>query len=119
MKLQEIIQILNAEVILDGNKKDLTVQSACSSDLMSDVLTSSRPGAILITGLTTTQVIYTAEVADISIVCFVRGKKPSEATVKLAKNKGITLLRVELPMFESCGRLYERGLRGCSEHAAR
>ncbi|MBM4170148.1 MAG: hypothetical protein FJ215_13475 [Ignavibacteria bacterium] len=115
MKLREIIQVLNAEVILDGEDQDMEIGMACASDLMSDVLAFAKAGALLMTGLTTTQVVYTAEMADTKVVCFVRGKKPSTETIELARSRGIILLRTTLPMFESCGRLYKNGLKGCSE----
>ena len=115
VKLKEVEDILGAEVILNKDDKDISVEMACGSDLMSDVLSFAKPGALLLTGLTTIQVVYTAEMADIKIVCFVRGKKPQEETVRLAESKNIVLLRTNLPMFESCGRLYKNGLKGCSE----
>ena len=115
MKLEQIIEILQAEVILNKDDEDINVEMACGSDLMSDVLSFAKAGALLLTGLTTVQVVYTAEMADIKIVCFVRGKKPQEETVRLAESKNIVLLRTNLPMFESCGRLYKNGLKGCSE----
>ncbi len=115
MKLEQIIEILQAEVILNKDDEDINVEMACGSDLMSDVLSFAKAGALLLTGLTTAQVVYTAEMADIRIVCFVRGKRPPEETVKLAEGRNIVLLRTNLPMFESCGRLYKNGLKGCSE----
>jgi hypothetical protein len=113
--LKEVIDILGAEVILNKDDEDVYVTMACGSDLMSDVLSFIKPGALLLTGLMTVQVVYTAEMADIKIVCFVRGKKPQEETVELAESKNLILLRTKLPMFESCGRLYQKGLKGCSE----
>lgn len=115
MKLKEVVDILGAEVILNKDDEDISVEMACGSDLMSDVLSFAKSGALLLTGLTTVQVVYTAEMADIKIVCFVRGKKPQEEAVRLAESKNIVLLRTNLPMFESCGRLYKNGLKGCSE----
>ena len=116
MKLKQIIDVLNAEVIQNKHDGDIDVDMACGSDLMSDVLSFAKPGAILFTGLTTAQVIYTAELADIKIVCFVRGKNLPEETTRLAQTKDVVLLRTNLPMFESCGKIYGCGLRGCSEH---
>ena len=115
MKLPKIIDILEAKVLVDNYDEDLDVETACGSDLISDVLLIAKPGTLLLTGLTTSQVVYTAEIQDIKIVCFVRGKKPPEETVELAESKNIILLRTNLPMFESCGRLYKGGLKGCSE----
>ena len=119
LKLREIVEILQAEVILADDENDLSVEMACSSDLMSDVLSFARPGSMLFTGLTTPQVIYTVEIADIEVVCFVRGKRPPEETIRLAEQKGIILLRTNLPMFESCGRLFQHGLKGTLERENR
>ncbi|MCS6803784.1 MAG: hypothetical protein RMM98_17765 [Acidobacteriota bacterium] len=115
MTLQEIIETLQAKLLVNPSGKEVIVNRACASDLMSDVLTFATPGAILLTGLTTPQAIYTAEVADIELICFVRGKRPQGDTMKLAEQKGLILLSTDLPMYESCGRLYLQGLRGCVE----
>lgn len=114
MKLKKIKEILNAEVIWE-NSLELEVKMGCGCDLMSDVLSFIKPDTLLLTGLTNPQVIYTAEVAEIKAICFVRGKKPDKETIELAKSKNIYLLATTLPMFESCGKLYKAGLNGCSE----
>jgi hypothetical protein len=115
MTLQKIIEILQAKVLVTPRRDEMIVQWACASDLMSDVLAFARPRALLLTGLTTPQTVYTAEMADIEVVCYVRGKDPPDETVKLAQQKGVVLLKTDLPMYESCGRLYQEGLRGCGE----
>jgi predicted transcriptional regulator len=115
MTLERIREILSAEVITGSEKLKMDIKMACGSDLMSDVLAFIKSGSLLLTGLTNPQVIYTAEMADTKAICFVRGKKPSLETVNLAKSKNIPLLVTDLPMFESCGRLYKNGLVGCSE----
>ncbi|MFP3895452.1 MAG: hypothetical protein ACLFV5_01255 [Anaerolineales bacterium] len=79
---------------------------------MSDVLAISHRNALLLTGLTNPQVVRTAEMADIRAVVFVRGKYPPPETIALAEEKGITLLSSVYTMYESCGRLYQAGLRG-------
>jgi len=115
MTLDEVKDILETEVIVGSDLDRIEVNTACGADLMSDVLAFSKTGALLLTGLTTTQVVRTAEMADIVAVCFVRGKRPPEETVRLARDKGLPMLTTELPMFESCGRLYNHGMKGCSE----
>ena len=116
MKLGRIISILDAEILCnDKDKSDVNITMACGSDLMSDVLAFIKSEALLLTGLTTPQVIYSAENSGVDVVCFVRGKKPRRETVDLAKEKKIILLATKNPMFESCGRLYKNGIIGCSE----
>jgi predicted transcriptional regulator len=116
MKLHEIIKILNAETLYNVQDKfNVNIIMACGCDLMSDVLSYIKSKALLLTGLTNAQVIYTAENADVDVVCFVRGKKPGREVINLAKEKNIILLATKHPMFESCGLLYKHGLKGCSE----
>jgi len=116
MILEEVKEILRAEVIIGSNNLQMEVKMGCGCDLMSDVLAFIKSESILLTGLTNIQVIRTAEMADIKAICFVRGKKPDEETIRLAKSKDIPLLMTQLPMFESCGRLCRNGLIGCSEY---
>ena len=114
MKIKQIIKILEAEAI-GAQHDDRDIKTGCGSDLMSDVLVFTRPGSMLLTGLTSRQVIYTASTAGVEAICFVRGKTPPKETVELAEEKKIALMITNLPMFESCGRLYNKGLIGCSE----
>ena len=115
MKLKDVRKILDAESARDVNDArcgDLEVSSCHASDLMSDVLTVRGPGSLLLTGLTNPQAIRTAEMSDFIAICFVRGKKPQPEAVRLAEETGVPLLVTPLTMFESCGRLYAKGLRG-------
>ena len=116
MKLRDVKEILEAEVVAGDHLLDREVQSAGGSDLMSDVLSFARPGALLLTGLTNPQVIRTAEVSEVQALCFVRGKLPDRETIKLAELKNIPVLRTHLSMFASCGRLFEQGLPDCFEY---
>ena len=115
MTLREIIATLQAKVVLNNHDEEMVVERARASDLMSDVLTRVKPGALLLTGLTTPQSIYTAEMADVTVVCYVRGKLPQAETRRLAEQRGLVLLSTDLPMYESCGRLYRKGLKGGTE----
>jgi len=115
MKLREIIETLQATILVNGHDQEMAVERGCGSDLMSDVLSRLKPKALLLTGLTTLQSVYTAEMADVRVVCYVRGKKPDAETARLAKERGLVLLSTTLPMYESCGRLYGKGLKGDSE----
>jgi predicted transcriptional regulator len=116
MNLEDITKILDVEVIVGSDLLHKEVLMVCGSDLMSDVLSFAKSRSLLLTGLTNPQVVRTAEMADLQAICFVRGKKPEKETIDLAESKDIPLLVTPLPMFESCGRLYQAGLPGCSEY---
>jgi predicted transcriptional regulator len=116
MKLDRVISIIDAEILCNvKDKSNVNIKMACGADLMSDVLAFIKSEALLLTGLTTPQVIYSAENSGVDVVCFVRGKRPNKETVDLAKEKQIVLIATKHPMFETCGKLYKNGVIGCSE----
>jgi len=114
MNLAEIRDILNATVITDAAALLNSVESVYCADLMSDVLSFSVAKCLLITGLTNAQVIRTAEMAAINMIVFIQGKRPAVQTIRLAEEKNIPLLVTDLSIFDTCGRLYEKGLRSQS-----
>ena len=116
MKLADIENILEAELIAGKGFLQKDIKMACGSDLMSDVLSFVKSDSLLLTGLTNPQVVRTAEMADLAAICFVRGKRPDQDTIDMAESKNIPMLTTSLPMFESCGRLWKQGLLGCSEY---
>jgi len=112
MKIREIKEILNADLIFGEDLLDTEVVGACGSDLMSDVLAYSEGASVLVTGLNNPQVVRTAEMLDFVCIVFVRNKIPTQQVVELAKSKNIAILATKNLMFASCGLLYEKGLRG-------
>ena len=115
MTLEKVTEILEGEVVLNTGEMETEILFVCSSDLMSDLLHfSSRPKSLLITGLNNTQVIRTAEIADIKAVVFVLDKRPDREAVEMARQKGIPLIVTRLSRFTACGRLYAEGLGSCT-----
>lgn len=109
------MEILEAELVLDTDDMDTEIQSVCSSDLMSDLLHfSSTPRSLLITGLNNTQVIRTAEIADMKAIVFVLDKRPDKETIEMARQKGISLMVTSFSRFTACGKLYGKGLKSCT-----
>ncbi len=110
MKISEIRDLLDAEVLCGADQLERDVHSACGSDMMSDVLAYVKDQAVLLTGLVNPQVVRTAEMMDMMCVVFVRAKSPSAEMVRLAEDAGIVLLKTSKRMYEACGRLYAGGL---------
>ena len=113
MKLGEVLEIIEGEMITRGADVDTEIQMGCGADLMSDVLAFTHEGTLLMSGLTNPQVVRTAEMADVKAIVFVRGKIPPRETIALAEEKGIPLLASKYTMFETCGRLFQAGLGSC------
>ncbi len=112
MKLKEVKEILNARMLTQEEDLSVEVNSACGSDLMSDVLAFVKDQALLLTGLVNPQVVRTAEMMDIKAIVFVRGKEPEQEVIELANEKGMILMSTEYPLYLACGRLYSGGLTG-------
>ncbi len=112
MTIQDVRDILQAEMLTGEDLLQKEVHSACGADMMSDVLAFVKDQSVLLTGLINPQVVRTAEMMDIVCIVFVRGKEPDDDVVALAKERGIVLMKTERRMFTACGRLYEKGLRG-------
>jgi predicted transcriptional regulator len=115
LKLSEIKEILNADVIVGEDKLDIEIKTAFGADLMSDVLAFAKAGSLLLTGLTNTQVVRIANVLDIAAIILVRGKKPTAEVISMAKNLQIPILTTKYILFETAGRLYAKGIVGCLE----
>ena len=112
MLIKEIQEILDAELLVGEELLETEVHTACGSDMMSDVLAFVKDQAVLITGLLNQQAIRTAAMMDMVCVVFVRGKKPGDDIVEVAKENGIAVMTTTHRMFTACGMLYEAGLNG-------
>jgi len=108
MELEKILNLIEGELLIGDLNRSMN--TAFSSDLMSDVLAFVEEDTVLITGLTNSQVVRTAEMLDLKAIIFVRGKVPEKDVIKMAETKNITLLRTKFTLFETSGILYKNGL---------
>lgn len=112
MKIAEIAQLLDATIHCQPDDFSGDLTHAGASDLMSDVLAHVAYDILLITGLLSRQVIRTADLMDITAVCFTRGKVPGQEIIELAQDTGIALMSTNLKTYTVCGKLYQAGLKG-------
>lgn len=112
MTAKDVQEILGARVLTGEEHLEREVKSACGSDMMSDVLAFSKDHSVLLTGLCNPQVIRTAEMLDIVCIIFVRGKKPDDTLIEMAKERDLIVMATGHRMFSACGMLYKAGLGG-------
>ena len=110
MKLEEIRSLLNADVLCGDDLLDTEIDGYLACDLISEMLVSLEPGALLITSLTNVHVLHTAQVMDASAVVFVAGKNPDQNMIKTGMASGIPLLTTKRPMFDCCGIIFSNGI---------
>ncbi|WP_213694161.1 DRTGG domain-containing protein [Aminiphilus sp.] len=114
MNLKTVTELIGADVLCVSERlEEVEVEYAYAADLMSDVLAFARPMSLLLTGLTNVQIIRTAQMLDIPAVVFVRGKRPQEEVVTLARQVKMPLLFAKKSMYETCGLLYKAGVLPC------
>lgn len=118
MRISEIRRLLNARVLTSSIFNDTDILYVFASDMMSDVLAYADKRMILVTSLTNPQVIRTAEMMDINCILYVRGKVPSDIVIAMAEERHITMLAINYCMFDTCGILYDAGLRGGKVYAS-
>jgi hypothetical protein len=123
MRLDEVLTLTQAELywppptdLCSRIALKRQVGNAFGADLMSDVLRYNVAQGLLITGLVNPQIVRTAEMADVTAILMVRGKKPMPETLEVARQIGIPIIGTQLTMFETCGRLYTAGLRAAPRH---
>ncbi len=109
MTLTECVDRVSAEWIVPGDGAtefhDIVV-----SDLMSDVLVTEHDDFLLVTSLTSEQVVRTADIVDAKAILLSNGKHPQPAMKTLAAQQGIPVLTSPLPTFDVC-----RLLAGCKD----
>lgn len=112
LKLKEIAALVDAECLTGECFLEDEVEAAFGCDLMSDVLAFIKGKTLLLTGLTNPQVIRTAEMLDIHAILFVRGKKPDEEVIRMARENNMVLMTTKHILYTACGILYRNGLPG-------
>lgn len=112
MKIYEVKEILDATVLSGHDQMDQTVVGAGGADIMEAFLAAATKDAVILTGLTNDEVIRTAKVAGVAAVVFVRGKKPGESAIELARSYNLPAMVTRHSLFVASGKLYMNGLRG-------
>ena len=102
MKATEIQALLNATVLV-GPLPEEEILTACGSDMMSDVLAFPKDRMVLLTGLTNPHTVRTAELLDVMMIIFVRGKLPNEEVLNMAEDAGIAVVMTEYTLYDACG----------------
>jgi predicted transcriptional regulator len=114
MKLTEIKDILECEVLTEDDDLSVEVHQVVASDGMSEILAFAKSSELMITGLTNIQSIRTADISGVCAVIYCRGKRPDKKVVEFAKLRRIPVMTTKMVMFDICGILYNKGLKGVS-----
>ncbi len=111
MIFKDVVDLLQAEVLVPPSDDTIEIEIVHASDLISKVLASCSMGALWLTGLLDAQIVNTAELFDLIGVVFIGGRRPGREIIQAAEGEGIPILLTQLSMFEAAGILYANGLK--------
>lgn len=111
MKLSDIVNRLNLNILCGEDLLDREVTGAYSGDLLSDVLASASEGDVWMTIQVHPNVVPIALMKGLSAILAVNGKRPDDSTLDKAREENIPVLGTEWDAYQASGRLWELGLK--------
>lgn len=110
MVLKKIVDTLNAIPVVAGDGwEELEVGSVFASDLISDMLVSDGDEQLLITSLTTPQVVRTASIVGAVAIILVHRKQVPENLAASARAGMIPLFLSTMTKYDACVRIGRLG----------
>lgn len=112
MKLNEIAQNLNLDLLSKNSSLDKEIVYGYASDLLSDVLANAKKDSIWVTLQIHQNIIGVASLKELAGIIIINGRTPEDETIKKAEEEKIPLFVSKLTSFELIGRLYQLGIKG-------
>lgn len=91
--------------------KDKEIEGVYISDMVSDIITGAKANSLLVTLQTHKSLIAAANLVDVAAVVFVRGKRPADDVIELARKASIGLFVTDLDTWSFAVKLVEAGVR--------
>ena len=93
MTFEELKSCIPCDICVRGeNYESARIKTLLTSDLMSDVLTTTEENFVMITSLNSKQVVHTADIVGALGILLVNGKSLPGDMKNLAEEKRLTLL---------------------------
>lgn len=100
VSISDVIKSVDGTLFVQGDYD--FVRWIVASGLMSDVLTTEEEEILLISSLSSPQVVRTADMIGANAILICCGKTIANDTTNLAKELGITIVGTSNPVFETC-----------------
>lgn len=111
MNLKHVIETLDAATLYATEGWEaLEIEEVFASDLISDILVSEGDDQLLLTSLTSPQVVRTAALVGAVAIVLVHRRQSPPALEAAAREQGISLFRSAITKYDACvclGRLRE------------
>lgn len=107
MKIIDLVNKLDLEILSGNNGLDRTVSGGYTSDLLSDVIANAEADNIWITLQTHKNIMAIASLKDLSAVIIINDNKAEEDTLKQSNTENIPILGTKEKAFETSAKIYE------------
>jgi hypothetical protein len=109
MKVSALVEKIGLKSL--SEYKDKEIEGVYISDMVSDIITGAQANGLLVTLQTHKSLIAAANLVDVAAVVFVRGKKPADDVIELARKAGIGLFVAEVDTWSFAKKLIEMGIK--------
>jgi hypothetical protein len=111
MKIKDLINICELEVLTEVYEPDREVTNGYTSDLLSDVIANTEKDDIWITMQTHLNIIAVASLKELTAILIVMGREVDNDALDKAKEEKILILRTNLTAYQISGKIYESGIK--------
>lgn len=106
MKVREIVEKLNLNVVSGKDGLDREVEGGYVSDLLSDVMGNADMNQAWVTLQTHKNIMAIASLKELACIILVKGLEPNEDTKEKSNEENIPILNTDKDTFEIAGKLY-------------
>ena len=107
MKVKELVEKLNLQVLSGADGLDRDIEGCYVSDLLSDVMGNAEMGNVWVTLQTHKNVMAIASLKELACVVLVKGQTASEDTLEQSNEEGIPFLSTTMQTYETVGKIYQ------------
>lgn len=106
MLLQDVVNELDATVLYGPDGwESRAIGSVIASDMISDILVGEGEDQLLVTSLTSTQMVRTAALIGVVGILLVHRRQAPPALEAAARDEGIPVFRTPTAKYEACIRI--------------
>ncbi len=109
MKLNEIVEILELEVLCGPVDGDTEVEGAYVADLLSCVIAGAQENQLWFTLQTHLNIVAVASLAGLAAIVVTEGAHVADETLAKAETQAVVILRSQEPTFETLAQLIKAG----------
>ncbi|HSV31217.1 MAG TPA: hypothetical protein VLH40_04235 [Atribacteraceae bacterium] len=115
MRVHDIIEPLQAEILVDANRQREITGGYCG-DLLSDCIANAFEGCVWVTIQSHPNIVAVAVLTDMAAVVIANSQEHNEQTLAKARQEGVVLLRTAMTSYQAVAVLSGLGIPGARKH---